>query len=107
MKPINTKRNTRNATKEMLNTLNAYKKRAKGITSINARYFYNYVRIDIHAPMSHGKVYNEMVDYLTKQMHSREVNTNADWYRSHDKYLMDNDLVPEEETIIEVCVYHW
>ena len=104
---MNTKRNARTATKELMNALNAYEKRTKGITSIKANYFYDYVRIDIHAPKSSGKVYNEMVDYLTKAMHSREVDANADWYRSHDEYLIDNNLVEEGEIIVEVCVYHW
>lgn len=102
-----TKRNARNAARELLDTLNAYKKRTKGITSVKANYFYDYVRIDIHAPKSNGKVYNEMVDYLTNRMYSREVDSNADWYRSHDEYLVDNNLVPEGKIVIDVRVYHW
>ena len=102
-----TKRNARNAARELLDTLNAYKKRTKGIASVKASYFYDYVRIDIHAPKSKGKVYNEMVNYLTNRMYSREADSNADWYRSHDEYLVDNNLVPEGEIIIDVRVYHW
>jgi hypothetical protein len=97
----------RKDTRNLVNALNAYMKRTKGITSVRAEYFFNYVRIDVHAPKSKGKVYNEMVAYLTSIMPNYEADTVADWWKSHDDYLIDNNLIDEEETIVNVCVYHW
>lgn len=102
-----TKYTARKDARPIVDALNAYMKRTKGITSVRADYFFNYVRIDVHAPKSCGKVYNEMVAFLNSVMHDCEKNSNADWWHSHDEYLVDNTLLPEEETVINVCVYHW
>lgn len=104
---MNTKKNARTNARPIVTTLEGYAKRTKGITSVKASYFFDYVRIDIHAPKSSGKVYREMVEYLNGLMHSHEEDSNADWWHSHDEYLVDNDLVAEGETVIDVCVYHW
>ena len=48
-----------------------------------------------------------MVEYLNGLMHSHEEDSNADWWHSHDEYLVDNNLIAEGETVIDVCVYHW
>ena len=97
----------RKDTKDLVNALNAYAKRTSGITSVRASYFYNMVCIDIHAPKSCGKVYNEMVEYLTAHMLSREVDATADWYRSYNEYDLDNGLLDEYETVVDICVYHF
>ncbi len=102
-----TKYTARKDAKAIVDALNGYMKRTKGITSVKASYFFNYVRIDVHAPKSTGKVYNEMVAYLNGVMHDCEQDSNADWWHSHDEYLVDNNLLAEEETVINVCVYHW
>lgn len=91
---------------KIIDALNAYMKRTKGITSVKVSEYWNLIHIDVWAPMSHGKVYNEMVSYLKTVMYSCEEDSNADWWCSHEDYLVDNNLVPETEAIIEVCVYH-
>ena len=100
-------KNARINARPVVTALEGYAKRTKGITSVRARYFFDYVRIDIHAPKSSGKVYREMVEYLNGLMHSHEEDSNADWWHSHDEYLVDNNLIAEGETVIDVCVYHW
>lgn len=107
MNLIYTKRNARMTTREMINALNGYMKRAKGITNVRVSYFYDYVRIDVHAPKSSGKVYNEMINYLNGIMHDCDRSANSDYYHSHDQYLVDNNLLPEGTIIVDVCVYHW
>lgn len=102
-----TKYTARKDARPIIDALNTYMKRTKGITNVRADYFFNYVRIDVHAPKSCGKVYNEMVAFLNSVMHDCEKGSNADWWHSHDEYLVDNNLLPEEETVIDVCVYHW
>ena len=102
-----TKYTARKDARHIIDALNRYMKRTKGITSVKVSYFFNYVRIDVHAPKSCGKVYNEMVAFLNSVMYDCEKDSNADWWHSHDEYLVDNALVAEGETDIDVCVYHW
>lgn len=102
-----TKNPARKSASPIVNALNGYMKRTKGITEVRARYYSDYVRIDVHAPKSCGKVYNEMIAFLDSVMHDCEKDSNADWWHSHDEYLVDNDLLTEGETVIDVCVYHW
>lgn len=102
-----TMKETRKATADLMTALNSYSKRTKHITEVRAHYFYGYVRIDVHAPKSSGKIYNEMVEYLNKVLPYSETDNNASHWYSHDEHTRDNDLVADSEVEINVCVYHW
>lgn len=91
-----TYRETRKATKELVNTLEGFKKRTKHITKIDADYYEGFARIDIWAPKPNGKVFNEMLGYLNNTLTLDDKTERKEFFCGY-----------EDDLEIEVCVYHW
>lgn len=100
--------NTRKDCRALVEALEAFAKKSKSISDVKAEFYYEYVRIDVSATKTNGKVYKEMVAMLNSVLpyHDKDEGEWAsDWWHSYNTMLMNP--YTEGKWEVELCVRHW
>jgi hypothetical protein len=101
---------TKRQAREFINQMEKFAKRSKHITFTYKRYF-EFYRMDVHVTKPSGKVYKEMMKYLTKVFEYHECidprgEYQSEWFRTYNIFDIEVEDI-DNLYDVEMSVAYW
>lgn len=101
---------TKRQAREFINQMEKLAKRSKHITFTYKRYF-EFYRMDVHVTKPSGKVYKEMMEYLTKVFEYHECidprnEYQSEWFRTYNIFDIEVEDI-DNLYDVEMSVAYW